>query len=52
MAVDFTTPPDRETGQDQLSDGDSRSIEVSFDEKDLTRRGVELASQGDAIVRG
>ena len=45
LVVDFTTPPNRETGQDQHSDVDSRSVEVSFDKEDLARRRVELKSK-------
>jgi hypothetical protein len=44
LVVDFTTPPNRETGQDQHSDVDSWSVEVSMDEEDLARRRVELKS--------
>ncbi|KAH6839428.1 hypothetical protein B0I37DRAFT_386414 [Chaetomium sp. MPI-CAGE-AT-0009] len=46
MEFDFITPSNTGTGQDHSSDDvDRRSVEVSFDEGDLARGGVELEGQ-------
>ncbi|KAK3296366.1 uncharacterized protein B0H64DRAFT_168910 [Chaetomium fimeti] len=46
MELDFISPPKTDTGQDNSSDDiDKRSVEVSFDEEDLARGGVELRAQ-------